>query len=309
MSRTAAIVLLGLAGCDAGNYSNEDIDFQLAVPERQDIAVRLPAQALESNDSAEHYRSTRATVRSLDGIADAFLSLIDHVRAYPPSERQIGRRVWGPFPLQENPLWLARLVIERVDTAQPLRFTYSVEFRARNDQNAPWAALITGEFTPGPDARHGTGALHFTSTAARAAGYPLTKAGDPTGGLNPVDSLDLEYKTDAFPLRIKVTLVGFPGKETLVFEHTEEQDGAGSMTFKFPTQGNIVSLLEIRSRWLGSGAGRADVQVLSGIPLVMGAKGTDCWGIDTRPTYVHRDWDPGREFGDPNTCVFSTPAP
>src|SRR5687767_15856528 len=103
MSRTTCVVAAALlAGCDAGNYSNEDIDFQLAVPAREDIAVRMPVQALEINDSAEHYRSTRNTVKALDGIADAFLKLIDHVRSYPPTERQVGRRVWGPFPVMEN---------------------------------------------------------------------------------------------------------------------------------------------------------------------------------------------------------------
>src|SRR4029453_4605888 len=110
MSRVVIITLIpALAGCDAGNYSNEDIDFQLAVPERQDIAVRMPAQALEASDAPEHYRSTRNTGRSLDGMAGAFIGLIDHVRMYPPTERHEGRRVWGPFPVEENPLFVARL--------------------------------------------------------------------------------------------------------------------------------------------------------------------------------------------------------
>src|SRR5688572_14635611 len=172
MSRTIPLLLAAagaVLGCDAGNYSNEDIDFQLAVPERQDIAVRMPAQALETNDSAEHYRNTRNTVRSLDGMADAFVGLIDHVRAYAPTERQIGRRVWGPFPLTENPLFVVRVVVQRVsEQNQPLRFAYSIEFRARADQNGPFSPLIDGQFVPTGGVRRGVGALHFRAGAARA---------------------------------------------------------------------------------------------------------------------------------------------
>jgi hypothetical protein len=298
-----AIVLLAVAGCDAGNYSNEDLDFQLAVPERQDIAVRLPTMALEANDSAEHYTITRNTVRTLDAAADAFLSLIDNVRVHPPSERHADRRVWGPFPVKENPLFEVRLVVDRLSTpGQPLLFSYRIEFRLRAPQDGTFAPLITGEFTPNGNARKGTGVLHFTSTAARAASYPL-------GGLLPIESIDIEYRTDAFPLRIKVTVVNVADRQPWVYQHTEDQDGAGSMEFIFPTPGPIVTSARIRSRWLGSGAGRADVDVLTGLPIALGAKGIDCWGIDTRPTYVHRDWDRSVEFGDPAACVFPAPPP
>ena len=302
MSRIIALVLLGAAGCDAGNYSNEDIDFQLAVPERQDIAVRMPAQALEAADAPEHYRSTRNTVRSLDGMAEAFIGLIDHVRAFPPSERHEGRRVWGPFPVTENPLFVARLVVEKLSLpAEPLHFRYSVEFRLRNDVNGPFAPLLTGEFTPSAT-RRGAGHLTFTSTAARAAGYPL-------GGLAGVETLAIEYKTDAFPTSIKVSVVNFPAKEMAFFEHDEQENGSGSMKFTFPAGGAV---LQIHSRWLGSGAGRADLTVMSaGLDWLVGKRGTDCWSIDARPVYVHRDWpDPAHpEFGMESACAFPAPAP
>jgi hypothetical protein len=294
------ILIAVLAGCDAGNYSNEDIDFQLAVPERDDIAVRLPTQALETNDSAEFYRSTRTTVRDLDGTADAFLSLLDHVRANAPSERQPNSRVWGPFPIAESPLWLARLVITRMP-GTPVVFSYSIEFRAKADAADAWQPLITGSFSPGPDARHGDGQLEFQSAAARAAGYPL-------GGLAGVYSLRIDYKTDAFPLHIKIDLVSFPAMATASYEHNEQQDGSGSMHFTFPTPGPVVTSLEINARWLGSGAGRADVKVLAGVPLAVGLTGTDCWGIDTRPTFIHRGWEPNRpDVGAESSCVFPAP--
>jgi hypothetical protein len=302
MRLTSLALLVALAGCDSGNYSNEDIDFQLSVPARDDIAVRLPAQALESNDSAEFYRSTHKVVRDLDGSADAFLSLLDHVRAYPPSERSPNRRVWGPFPVQENPLFVARLVIERTNEAgQPLKFAYSIEFRARAASDGPWALLFRGEFIPNADVHRGQGFLQFTAAAARLAGYPL-------GTLAGIESVLIEYKTDAFPLRVRVSVVNFPAMDSAVYEHTEEQDGSGSIHFTFPTAGPLVTSLDVVSRWLGSGAGRADVKVLTGMPILVGLTGTDCWGIDTKPTYSHRGWEPNRtDVGVESNCVFRAP--
>ena len=295
-------ICAALCGCDAGNYSNEDIDFQLAVPQRQDIAVRLPAQALESNDSAEYYRNTRKTVRDLNNAADAFVSLIDHVRATAPSERHPDRRVWGPFPVIENPLFLARVVINRINQpGTPLRFSYSFEFRARADAADRWQVLISGEFIPAGDARHGTGLVHFSSAAARAAGYPL-------GGLVGIDDLTIDYKTDGFPMTIRIGLTTFPELKMATYEHTEQQDGSGSIHFVYPTPGVLgVDALDTTSRWLGSGAGRADVRVSAGNPLVLNKSGTDCWGIDGRATYVHRDWNMAAELGAESTCVFPAP--
>jgi hypothetical protein len=303
MSRVTTFILIAaLAGCDSGNYSNEDIDFQLALPARDDIAVRMPTQALETNDSAEFYRNTRATVRNLDGSADAFLSLLDHVRATAPSERLPDRRVWGPFPILESPLWVVRLAIERIEEAgKPLRFAYSLEFRAAADTTGPWNALFRGQFTPGSSARRGDGVLEFTSAAARAAGYPL-------GDLAKLERFLIAYKTDAFPLRVTVDVTNYQATDSATFQHTEEQDGAGFMHFTFPTGDVRASLLDFKSRWLGSGAGRADVTVLAGT-LFVGVTATECWGIDTRPVFIRRPWEPLRNKGMESDCVFPAPAP
>jgi hypothetical protein len=303
MSRVVTIILIAaLAGCDAGNYSNEDLDFQLAVPAREDIAVRLPAQALETTDSSEAYRNTRKTVRDLDGTAEAFLSLLDHVRINAPSERLPNKRIWGPFPIQESPLWLARLVVERFEEKdKPLHFSYSIEFRAKADSIGPWMPLFSGEFTPNASARRGTGILRFTSAGARAAGFPL-------GGLSPIDILSIEYKTDSFPLTVRVEVTPYPPAPTAVYVHTEEQDGSGFLHFVFPTANERVSLLEFRSRWLGSGAGRADVKVLAGGPLWLGLMGTECWGIDTRLVFRKLPWEPVLSaFGVESDCAFPAP--
>ena len=64
----------------------------------------------------------------------------------------------------------------------------------------------------------------------------------------------------------------------------------------------------IRSRWLASGAGRGDARVTEGLAALGGNVGIDCWGPDTRATYVRRDFATRSDGdGDPATCVFPDP--
>jgi hypothetical protein len=291
-----------LAGC-GGNYSNEDVDYQLALPERDDLAVKLPLQAQEIIDSAEYYKTTRDVVRVFNGIADAFLSLIDYVRSYPPSERLGARRVWGPFPNDKHPNWELRMVVDRVgDPGAPTRFEYSIEFRPVNLRLIGWRVLISGFFAPAGGVRRGTGQLKFLPAEARLREYPLD-------GLTGFDALVIDYDTRAFPISVKLTLDAFPSRERAVYEYFEEADGSGRMSFGFPTQPPLspwVTYGMLNSRWKGSGAGRGDVTAVRGL-VAAGQMGTDCWGIDTRATWVHRPWDANMNSGAESTCVFPAP--
>ncbi|HEX7505393.1 MAG TPA: hypothetical protein VF550_01395, partial [Polyangia bacterium] len=57
---TATVALIGvtcLSGC--GNYSNDDLDFQLALPDQSDIAVKMQL-SVSRTDSAPYYLDTRS---------------------------------------------------------------------------------------------------------------------------------------------------------------------------------------------------------------------------------------------------------
>jgi hypothetical protein len=284
-----------LLGC-GGNYSNEDVDYQLALPERDDIAVKLPAQMLEIACSAEYFKSTRDVTKIFNGIADAFLGLIDYVRSYPPSQRNGTQRVWGPFLNHDHPNWELRMVVERTLT----QFQYHIEFRPAKLPALGWHTLISGFFEPAGGVRQGSGQLKFLPAEARTTQYPLD-------GLTDFDALTIDYDTRTFPITVKLTIISFPTRDGAAYEYHADADGSGTMDFRFPTPagGIVVSEVAIHSRWRGSAAGRADVTVTKG--LATGAKGTDCWGIDTCPTWVHRDWAPAMEMGTESSCVFPAP--
>jgi hypothetical protein len=289
------LILLG-ASC-GGNYSNEDLDFQDALPEQEDIAVKLPAQAVEVADGAEYYRTTRDVVKVMTGISQAFLDLIDSVRAQVPSERATGHRVWGPYTVVEHPGWVFRLVMDRSD-GPPASFAYSVEVKG----DGGWIVLLTGGYDQTGGPRRGEGQVKLTTDAARAAGYPLA-------ALEPWRELTIDYQTRDFPLSLRMTLLSFPESATTTYQYQQNRDGSGDMLFDFPTPklAPFATVLGMHSRWLGSGAGRADVRVRTG--TLSGRTGSDCWGIDGRSTFSLRQIPPMIMSGSESACVFPPAAP
>ena len=90
------------AGC--GNYSNEDLEFTTALPERSQLAAVIPVRSsIIGPEPAELYRLSRTVALVFNGIVDAFLTLVDGIRAFPPTTRAPNLRVWGPFPAENQP--------------------------------------------------------------------------------------------------------------------------------------------------------------------------------------------------------------
>lgn len=294
-----ATALLGACG---GNYSNEDLDFQAALPEHDDLVAKLPAQALTTADSAEYYRTTRDVVKIFNTVLDGFLGLIDGVRAYPPTQRQPSTRIWGPFLADKFPDWQIRMVMDRKPDAAVAgfgyHFDYQLQVRRARLPDAPWLSLLTGSFAPSGGARKGSGQMIFDTVAARAAGYPLTEFGD-------LQRLDVTYQTVSFPVTVDMVIANRPGADSpgATYQYRERADGSGEMVFAWRTK--EARSLQVRSRWLGSGAGRSDVRVTEGLGLGLG--GVDCWGIDTHATFVRRDWDAAANSGSEATCAYAAP--
>ena len=108
----ALLVLAALSFGACGNYSNEDLDFQLALPEDGDLDAKLP-QALTNDASSEYYKTTRQVVTTFNGGATALVGLVDHVRGYSPTSRSGAQRIWGPFSDDNHPGWEIRVVMQR----------------------------------------------------------------------------------------------------------------------------------------------------------------------------------------------------
>jgi hypothetical protein len=306
LGRLVVIGVIGLGAC--GNYSNEDLDFQLALPDQSDIAVKMQLSVMRT-DSAEYYIATRNAITNFNGMVADLVGLIEVVRGTTPTSRNGDERTWGPFPSDKYPTWEIRVRMRR-STVSPtlLHMDYWVEVRPVGQGD--WVAFLTGQYDSQGSARTGSGQIHLLANDVRVAGYPVND--DP--GLVNLDHLDVTYDNSAYPITVTMTIVNLPTAPTQsgTYTYARNQDGSGKMTFAWqgPTDTTAQITATMTSQWLGSGAGRADLTAvltpnLSNQSTLLG---TDCWGVDTVATYSYRLRD--SVTGQPSTfnsidsCLF-----
>src|SRR5512144_2414976 len=118
--------------CACGNLSNEDVAFQLAIPQRQQLHVAVPqgtaAQNLCAIGSADVYASAKTTGTQINAAVDAILALVDSIRSVTPTSRDEDSRTWGPFPDKEHAGVTIRVTMFReLDaTRTPWRYIYTI---------------------------------------------------------------------------------------------------------------------------------------------------------------------------------------
>ena len=273
-----------------------------ALPEREDLAANLPqAQSAVLAQTAELYRMTHDVTSVFNGVLDAFLRLIDFVRAHSPSSRTDNSRTWGPYPAKDNPGWMVKMEISRANPTAA-SFSYWLGFLPVANRTADPIKLITGTFDASGGVRRGTGTLNVMTAEARANGIVLD--------LGFLDHMEVVYDTmmDPISVHMEVTNLDNPLKpkeiKSAVYDYGEMSDRRGAMTFDFWADSipgpAPLEKFHVTSRWLSDGAGRADVQVVEGDGA--GAKEAQCWDRHFAATYTSKPWAPAENVGDPSAC-------
>lgn len=293
------LAVFALGAC--GNYSNEDLDFQLALPEDGELEAKLP-QALTTDTSSEYYKITRQVVTTFNGWATALVSLVDRVRSTSPTSRNGAERIWGPFADDKHPGWQIQVVMVRsTDTSLPAPgfvISYSVQLRDTTRSDSAFFEIMNGYYEPSGSAQRGEGEMHLVVQNARKLGYPADDFGE-------LADLDLTYHTLKYPITVNMNITNVPTAKTqkASYQYAENADGSGQLDFDWTVDAVPgapgATDITFTSRWLGSGAGRADAYLPSGNTPV----GTDCWGPNTVADYVWR-WNGQGDSGSADVCVF-----
>lgn len=300
MKRHFFILLLGLAAC--GNYSNEDLDFQLALPQDGELEAKLPA-AITLADSAEYYVTTRKVVTDFNAIARALVGLVDKVRGISPTSRKGSQRTWGPWDDDKHPGWQILVTMDRVDDPSVASgFNISYKFQVRNTQIAgsEFIDYLTGYYAPSGNARRGRGEQHLWVGRVHQAGYALED-------FDQLLTLDLCYQTFDYPVVVHMLAQNqdTAKERQITYDYEEAADGSGTLYFDITTDRTVSSFdLRFISRWLGSGAGRADAYAVNRDYLLAG---TDCWGPDTRASVNWRLDGGAKDPNESSLCVYAEP--
>ena len=140
-----ALGLVGLGFLSAcGNYSNDDLDFQLALPQQSDLSANVQLSVARIN-SAEYYKDTRNAITTFNAMVRDLLGLIENVRRYPATTRQGNRRIWGPFPADKYPTWQVRIVMDRSPVSPTLlKMDYWVQVRPVGADDSAWVSFLVG---------------------------------------------------------------------------------------------------------------------------------------------------------------------
>lgn len=322
MTALAALALcLPLTAC--GGLRDELL---AGLPSRDDVSIDVPGsegQALSLGETSEFYEITWNVSRTINGGLYAIFDLIEHIVALPPTVSEEDRRVWGPSEprgLERNAF---RFTAERVVEGQ---FTYTLEARPKAaTTEEEWLTVFDGEaFVVAEGKGNGTLNLYF-DTMHELNGDPLVGTASVVYDTTlPDERREVDVLFDQFANTAN-------GDEPTVatYHYGENADASGDFEFSF--NGDLHAndalpkpLLEtftIKSRWLGTGAGRSDVIISGGeIPAELAAhlpesnatsvKATECWDDNFGLTYADTNPEELREvvrpeLGDVADCPFA----
>jgi hypothetical protein len=270
--------VLALA-CACGNLSNEDIAFFEAIPQKQELHVRVPQAATAQNlctiGAADVWTQAKTTGDGINAGVDAILALVDTIRTVTPTARDDDSRTWGPFPDDKHPGVRIKVVMVReLDaTLTPWRWIYTI---AAARPPGAFLPILEGEFF-GAQARNGIGrlTLHFENSAALGIGKP----GDPASPAR------IFYDLSGDPHTVSLDLTSSNGFGLVSFDYwfAGYADGHGQFDCAFPDAKNNCTI-EVSTFFNAQGAGHDVFRALCPAGLLGDVK--QCWDVGGCLTFV-----------------------
>lgn len=294
------IIALSLLACACGDWSNEDIEYLYALPQKDLLKSQLGDMASTGQGvrrdpllgaDAGVYRETKEASDGFNDLVDGVLTGLDTLRSIHPTKREKNKRIWGPYPDEKNPGFDVKAEIVRVTEK---RFEWSLQARKRGTET--FTTLAGGKFVPTVSLRKGRGDFFFDAKASHEL-YGTTKK-NPTDP----DSAVFEYSTDSDPL---IVHLGFDvgGTPTVVaYEVNTYADGSG--VFAFTADGlpdpNATRISAVAA-WDVTTAGEVSYTILEGNYRTAMAR--SCWDKNQTVVYEWGNWPGAPVAGNPNDCV------
>ena len=311
---TAILFTLGAAGCGGATGGGEPLtaaEARGAVPSTGQVQIGTPppvaAMAATPRGSeavatapAEYAVDTLALALAVNGGVAWTLGIAEAVVSLPPTTCALDTCTWGPgSSAQDVNDW--QLVVTRKGLAD---YLWSLQGRPKATAGAAWITFLSGEaFTTGvPHVGHGTVTLDLDAAAglARRVGDPAPQPGiitatyDNTSGGH-VSVQFLGTQDDANPLQ----------KVNAAYRFAAASDGGDLQvaTRNLTTDAQLA----LRTRWTGTGAGRADASFSEGGQTISRSQ---CWdGGSALFQLVFQSTGSTIDLGSEARCAFAPAAP
>jgi hypothetical protein len=139
---------------------------------------------------------------------------------------------------------------------------------------------------------------------------------DASKRVNPIDSgdakgsIDVHYDLTKRHLDLTVMSTDANNQPALAdYAYNETADGGGDMTFDVSVNAGGTALLEtltLRSRWLNTGAGRADARIAGGDLGTIQVTASECWGTTFSRVFYKDSNNFAPAQGSESACAFAT---
>lgn len=293
----AATAVLGLAlgGCMQQDHGPHDI--ARVLPRADDVKIALPESASTSaavGDIAEWYVATRDVTRTLNGGTAYVLILVHTIVQFPATSVEGKTTTWGPHHEPLDPAeW--RLIVTELEDGT---YDWHLDGHSLTEPESGFETILSGNANG-----DGTGTFMLDFDAAER--------------VNPIDNdgrgvIDVAYDIANRSLDIGVDSVeDLDGVATDVhfdYAYREADDRSGDMVFSLfadtADAGTAKEEATLRSRWLATGEGRADVRLRNG-DLDLEVTASECWSSSFRRMFYtdSAEWLPTE--GDAGDCAFA----
>ncbi len=280
------------------------------LPTADSVQIKVPESAASTfrtvGQLADYYVITRKISKDLNHGAAWVLILVHNiVDQYPPTSVDGDTYTWGPWSETLDPAEWRLVVTENLDGS----YDWSFDGRSKLEEGTEFLTVISGNAVPGATPHHGSGNFMIDFDAAEQVN-PLEN--DDRGTVE--IAYDLE-RLDGAPATLNISINtletdqnGDDQPVNFEYAYAENADGSGDLSFEIhgdlDDEGSLPEDALIRSRWVSTGSGRADVRVKDGDLGELVVTASECWDDTFSRVYYgdSEEWMPTE--GDPAECVF-----
>jgi hypothetical protein len=294
----AATCALSLVACvKQDDPDQKEID--RAIPTAEQVKIKLPDSNQRAvGQLASWYVATRDVTRTFNGSAAWVLVLLHTVVQLPPTSVHGDVVTWGPGSDALSPADY-KLDVRVVGNGT---FEYTLSGKSKTIANAKFEAVIDGVADPRAGDNKGSGEFLIDFDAGKR--------------VNPIDSgtakgtVNVHYDLAKGHLDLQVTSTDDKGSPVEAdYAYNGAADGGGDMTFDVSGNAGGTALLEtvtLRSRWLGTGAGRADARLAGGDLGAQQAIASECWDTMFKRSFYTDSVGFAATEGTEGACAFAT---
>lgn len=302
----AATATLGLSlvACVKQDEAPQNID--KALPTADQVSIKLPQSAARTIDGnavgqlATWYVTTRDVTRMFNGGSAWVLTLVHAIVQFPSTSTSGNTVTWGPWSDALNPAEY-KLDVKVIGDGT---YAYTLSGRSKTKASAAFEVVVDGIADPRAGELKGSGEFLIDFDAGKR--------------VNPVDSgdakgsVDVRYNLAQRHLDLTVMSTDDQGKPVSAdYAYNDTADGAGNMMFDVSSDfaGSATSLKEtltLRSRWLATGAGRADARIGGGDFGIAQITASECWNTMFNRVFYKDSLSLAPVEGAETACAFAT---